>query len=156
MNKIKTLIFLYRYTFYAHLKDAFVKQVRILYTDTDSFFFHFFVKDLAKEINAHPHLPDVFDFSEISNDHVYNLGRNNADLHAGEVGYLKDETKSKPLVEFVSLRPKMYSFTVCDASELIPVVNYQIHIRRWQRVWRAPKSSASSTRITCACTMVEP
>ena len=38
MNIIKTLIFLNRYTLYALLKDAFGERVRMLYTDTDSFF----------------------------------------------------------------------------------------------------------------------
>ena len=42
MNKIKTLIFLNSYIFYALLKDAFGERVRMLYTDTDSFFLHFF------------------------------------------------------------------------------------------------------------------
>ena len=92
MNKIKTIIFLYRYTFYALLKDAYGERVRMLYTDTDSFFLHFFVEDLAKEINARPHLRDAFDFSEISNGQLSNLGRGHADLYAGEVGYFKDET----------------------------------------------------------------
>ena len=78
------------YTFYAILKDAFGERVRMLYTDTDSFFLHFFVEDLAKEINSRPHLRDAFDFSEISNGHLSNLGRGNADLHGGEVGYFKD------------------------------------------------------------------
>ena len=98
-------------------------------TDTDSFFLHFFVEDLAKGINARPHLRDAFDFSEISNGHLSNLGRGNANLHAGEVGYFKDETKGYPIVEFVCLRPKMYSFTVCDASEPIPWVNYPMDVR---------------------------
>ena len=128
MNKIKTLIFLYRYTFYALLKYAFGERVRMLHTDTDSFFLHFFVEDLANEINARPHLRDVFNFSEISNGHLSNLGRGNADLHAGEVGYFKDETKNNPIIEFVRLRFKMYSFTVCDASEPIPGVNYPMDI----------------------------
>ena len=101
----------------------------MLYTDIDSFFLHIFVDDLAKEINARPHLRDAFDFSEISNGHLSNLGRGHADLHAGEVGYLKDETKGNPIVEFVGLRPKMYSFTVCDASEPIPGVNYPMDVR---------------------------
>ena len=101
----------------------------MLYTDTDSFFLNFFVKDLAKEINARHHLIDAFDFSEISNGHLSNLGRGHADLHAGEVGYFKDETKGNPNVEFVGLRPKMYSFTVCDASEPIPGVNDPMDIR---------------------------
>ena len=126
---IKTLIYLNRYTFYALLKDAFGKRVRMLYTDTDSFFLHFFVKDLAKEINSRPHLRNTFDFSEIGNGHLSNLGRGIANLHAGEVGYFKDETKGNPIVEFFGLRPKMYSFNVCDASEPIPGVNYPIDVR---------------------------
>ena len=92
-------------------------------------FFHFFVEDLAKEINSLPHLRDAFDFSEISNGHISNLGRGNANLHAEEVGYFKDETKGNPIVEFVGLRFKMYSFTVCDASEPIPGVKYPMDVR---------------------------
>ena len=45
------------------------------------------------------------------------------------MGYFKDETKENPIVEFIGLRPKMYSFTVCDASEPIPMVNYPMDIR---------------------------
>ena len=48
MTKITTLIFLYRYTFYPLLKDAFGERVTMLYTGTDSYFLHFFVKDLAQ------------------------------------------------------------------------------------------------------------
>ena len=87
------------------------------------------MEDLANEINVRHHLRDAFDFSEISNGHLSNLGRGNANLHAGEVGYFKDETKGNPIVEFVGLRPKMYSFTVCDASEPIPKVNYLMDVR---------------------------
>ena len=101
----------------------------MLYTDTDSFFLHLFVEDLAIEINGHPYLRDAYDFSEISNSHLSNLKRGNANLHAIEVGYFKDETKGNPIVEFVGLRPKMYSFTVCDASELISGVNYRMDVR---------------------------
>ena len=100
----------------------------MLYTDTDLFFLYIFVEDLAKQINARPTLRDAFDFSEVSYGHISNLGRGNADLHAGEVGYFKDETKGNPIIEFVGLRPKMYSFTVCDASEPILGVNYPMDI----------------------------
>ena len=95
----------------------------MLYTDTESFFLHFFVEDLAKELNAGPHLRDAFDFSEISNGHLSNIKRGNADLHAKEVAYFKDESKSNSIVEIVGLRPKMYSFTLCDASKPIPWVS---------------------------------
>ena len=147
-----------RYSFYALLKDSFGEQVRMLYTDTDSFFLHFFVDDLAKEINARPHLRDAFDFSEISNGHLSNLGRGHADLHAGEVGFFKDKTKGNPIVEFVGLRHKMYSFTVCDESEPIPGVNYPMDVRH-----KAVAKGVARFQIkrfkhetTCGCTIVEP
>ena len=92
------------YTFYALLKDAFNERIRMLYTDPDSVFLHFFVEDLAKEIISRPHLRDAFDFSEISNGHLSKLGCGNANLHAGEVGSFKDGTMGNPIVEFVGLR----------------------------------------------------
>ena len=101
----------------------------MLYTDTNSFFLHFFVEDLAKEIYARPHLRDAYDFSEIYPGHLSNLGRAGAGLHAGKVGYFKDETKGYPIVEFVGLRAKMYSFTVCEVSEPIPRLNYPMKVR---------------------------
>ena len=130
----------------------------MLFTDTDSFFLHFFVADLAKDINTRPHLRDVFNYIEISNGNLSNLGRGNANLHAGEVGYFMDATKGNPIVEFVGLLSKMYSFTVCEASEQIPGVNYRMDVRHKAvaKVWRGPRSSALSTRITCACTIMEP
>ena len=110
------------------MKDAFGERVRRLYTDTNSFFLHFFLENLAKEINSRPHIRDAFEFSEISNGLLFNLGHSNANLHAGEVGYFKDEIKCNPIVEFIKLRLKMYSFTVCDASEPIPGVNYPMDV----------------------------
>ena len=38
------------------------------------------------------------------------------DPHADEVGYFKDEMKGDPIVEFIALKPKMYSYTVCKAT----------------------------------------
>ena len=129
MNTIKTFIFLNRYTFYAFLKNAFGERVRMLYTDNDLFFLHFFVKDLAKEINARPHFRDAFDFSEIINRHLFIIELGHADFYAGKVGYLKDKKNRNPIVEFINLHPKMYSFTVCDVFEPLPWVNYPIKIR---------------------------
>ena len=130
----------------------------MLYTDTDSFFLHFFVEDLVKEINSRPHLRDDFDFSEICNGHLSYLGRGNANLHAGEVGYFKDDTNSNPIFEFVGLRPKMFSFTVCDASEPITGVNYPMDVRHKAVAKGVARSQIKrlSTRITCACTIMKP
>ena len=101
----------------------------MLYTETDSFFLHLFVNDLAKEINARSYLQNAFDFREISNGHLCNLGRGNADQHAGKIGCFIDKTKSNLIVVFVGLRFKLYCFTLCDASEPIPGVNYSIDVR---------------------------
>ena len=40
-----------------------------------------------------------------------------------------DETKGDLIVEFLGLRPKMYSFTVCEASEPIRGLNYPMDVR---------------------------
>ena len=105
------------YTFYALLKDAFKDKVRMLYTDTDSFFLQFFVDDLPHEIKSRPAVRDAFDFSDVSDHHLTGL---HSIANAGEAGYFKDECKCHPIVEFVGLRPKMYSFTVIDAEKYDP------------------------------------
>ena len=87
-------------------------KVWMLYTDTDSFFYHFFVEDMAKEIKSCYHLQDAFDFNVISNRHRSNLKRRNADLHGWKLSYFKDEANCNLIVEFIGLRLKMYSFTV--------------------------------------------
>jgi hypothetical protein len=104
------------YKFYALLKDAFQDKVRMLYTDTDSFFLQFFVDDLPQELKSRG-VYGAFDFSSISYLHPTKLHSNH---HEGEVGYFKDECNGDQIVEFVGLRPKMYSFTVMDARDPDP------------------------------------
>ena len=81
------------YTFYAKLKDTFGDKVRMLYTDTDSFFLQFFVEDLAAELSREPSMRDWFDFWEVPADHVSGLGSAGGDPHAGVIGNFKDESK---------------------------------------------------------------
>ena len=126
------------YTFYALLKDAFKDKVCMMYTDTNSFFLQFVVEDLPHEITSRPALRDSFDFSDVSDHHL--TGRHSI-ANAGEVGYFKDECKCHLIVEFVGLRPKMYSFTVMDAEEYdlrLPVEPVQLrHKAVAKRVSRA-------------------
>ena len=79
---------------------------------------------MANEITALSTLYDAFDFSKIGPGHLSSLGSVGGNHHAGEVCYFMDETKGDPIVEFIGLRPKMYSFTTCSASEPIPGLNY--------------------------------
>ena len=100
------------YQFYSLLKDNFGDRVRMLYTDTDSFFLQFFVEDIAMAIHENPLVRDAFDFGAIPADHPSGLG--GPAPHAGMIGYFKDECNGAPLGEVLGLRPKMYSFTkVC-------------------------------------------
>ena len=60
---------------------------------------------------------DAFDFSDVSDHHLTGL---HSIANAGEVGYFKNKCKCHPIVEFVKLRLKMYSFTVIDAEKYDP------------------------------------
>ena len=57
---------------------------------------------------------DAVDSSDVSDHHLTGL---HSIANVGKVGYFKDKCKCHPIVEFVGLRPKMYSFTVMDAEE---------------------------------------
>ena len=103
------------YRAYAQLKDHFGARVRMLYTDTDSLILQFSVPDLYRELRDTPNLRALFDFSKIPVGHPCGLG-DPLDPHADEVGFFKDELKGDPIVEFVALKPKMYSFTTCKAT----------------------------------------
>ena len=104
------------YAFYAKHKDVFCERVRILYTDTDSFFFHFFVEDLAQVRNRDQSMRDWFDFSEIPANHLNGLGAPNYP-HGAVVGYFKDEMKGEQVYEVIALKPKSYS--VCSVKATI-------------------------------------
>ena len=99
---------LHMYRSYATLKDQFKDKMRLLYTDTDSMIFQVFTKDLYREILNEGSLRPMFDFSEIPADHPSHLGCPTEE-QAGQVGYFKDEQKGNPIIEFVALKPKMYS-----------------------------------------------
>ena len=112
---------------------TFGDQVRMLYTDNDSFFLQFVVEDIAKAIYSSSPVRNAFDFSEISSHYLSKLCIS-GDEHAGQVGYFKDECKGDPIIEFVALRPKMYSFTVCEASEYIVKFNVPLPIIKHKAV----------------------
>ena len=102
------------YRTFAKLRDHYGDRVRMLYTDTDSLILQFHVHDLYKDIRESNILRPIFDFSKVPVNHPSGLGTPD-DPHADEVGYFKDEMKCDPIVEFVALKPKMYSFTACSA-----------------------------------------
>ena len=71
-------MFYYKFTLYALIKMFVCKRVGMLYTDTDSFCFHYFVKELAKEINLNYYFRDEFYLNEISYGYLFYFGRKTA------------------------------------------------------------------------------
>ena len=108
---------LHMYRTYAKLKDHFKAEMRMLYTDTDSLILQFFRHDLYKDLLEVPELRVLFDFSPIPANCPSGLG-SPYDPNKGKVGFFKSETHGNPIVEFVGLKPKMYSFQVCDCCEV--------------------------------------
>lgn len=83
----------------------------MLYTDTDAFILSFKSQDLYKEINDDEELRNMFDLSGVPIGHPSQLS-DPEDPRGGEVGFFKEECSFNPIIEFVGLRPKMYSIKV--------------------------------------------
>ncbi|XP_061170624.1 uncharacterized protein LOC133180019 [Saccostrea echinata] len=98
-------LFMYQFH-YGFIKKQYRENAKLLMTDTDSLFYRFEVDDLYKEINQHI---DAFDTSR---EHFLFNEKNKK-----VVGKMKNETGGVPIIGFVGLRPKMYSFTINDGKE---------------------------------------
>ena len=87
------------------MKARYGNGARLLFTDTDSLMYEIETANLYADIGS---MKEKFDLSNYEPSHeLYHpsLAGNKA-----VVGLMKDETAGNPIVEFVGLRPKMYSF----------------------------------------------
>ena len=98
---------LHMYQFwYNHLKNKYNDKVELIYTDTDSFIIEVETDDIYKDTYENK---NQYDFSEYPENHP------NFDmLNKKVLGKFKDEFKSKIITEFITLKPKMYSFELID------------------------------------------
>ena len=87
---------------YNHIKAKYGSKARLLFTDTDSLCYEVETKDVYEDFWSDKHL---FDFSGYDKGSKYW-----DDTNKKVVGKFKDETDGVPIVEFVGLRSKMYSF----------------------------------------------
>ena len=76
-------------------------EAKLLFTDTDSLYYYVLKHDLEKELFENK---DLFDYIDYPKDSPYFDPTNKK-----VVGKFKCETKGAPIIEFVGLRPKMYS-----------------------------------------------
>lgn len=88
--------------YYEILKPHFKDDLKLLYTDTDSFLIHIRNHDMYEFIKNHI---DEFDTSEYESNNLYGIPLKNAKC----LGKWKDEGNGRIIESFIGLRSKMYS-----------------------------------------------
>ena len=102
-------ILIYKF-WYDYMKPKYSDNVKLCYTDTDSFIINMKTKDFYKDIAY-----NVEDRFDTSNYEVYRplpIGKNKK-----VIGLMKDELGGKVITEFVTLRPKTYLYLTVDCKE---------------------------------------
>ena len=96
----KTLMYEFHYNY---IKRKYGPRARLLFTDTDSLCYIIETEDFFIDIKED--VPKWFDTSDYPSDHPAGLPL----MNKKEIGFFKDECKSKQMTEFVGLRPKLYA-----------------------------------------------
>ncbi|KAF0096486.1 MAG: hypothetical protein FD142_3217, partial [bacterium] len=93
---------------YDHIKAKYGEKARLLFTDTDSLMYHIEANDVYADMRANK---EKFDFSGYPPAHP-----NYDATNCKKIGVFKDETNGMPIIEFVGLMAKMYSYTVAQVD----------------------------------------
>ena len=109
MNKPIYLTYLQTYL-PDYMKPKYNDNVRLCYMDTDSFVMHIKTNDFYKDIASD--VENRFDTSNYEVNRPLSTGKNKK-----VIGLMKDELGGKIITEFVTLRPKTYSFLTDDGKE---------------------------------------
>lgn len=92
----------FMYSFhYKYIKEKYGDKVTLLMMDTDSYVYQIETEDLYKDLYQDKHL---FDFSDYDVNHPLH-----SNVNKKKVGIMKDELNGDIALEFVGLKPKMYS-----------------------------------------------
>ena len=95
---------------YDYIKPKYDNDVKLCYMDTDSFVMNIktedFYRDIANDVEKR------FDMSNYEVDRPLPTGKNKK-----VIGLMKDELGGKIITEFVTLRPKTYSYLTDDGKE---------------------------------------
>ena len=87
------------------MKEHYENNARPLFTDTDSLMYDVETEDFYAQMVANSEMFDMSNF-EITNKYY----KPEFQDRKAVVGLMKDEAAGNTLIEFVGLRPKMYSF----------------------------------------------
>ena len=95
---------------YDYMKPKYNDNVKLCYMDTDSFVMNIKTKDFYKDITND--VEDRFDTSNYEVNRPLPTGKNKKVIRL-----MKDELGVKVITEFVTLRPKTYSYLTDDCKE---------------------------------------
>ena len=103
----KTLMYEF---WYDYMKPKFDNKFKLCYMDTDTFIMNIKTNDFYKDIVSD--VENKFDTSNYEVNGTLPTGKNEK-----VIGLMKDELGGKTITEFVTLRPKTYSFLTDDGKE---------------------------------------
>ena len=95
---------------YDYMKPKYDNNVKLCYMDTDSFIMNLKTNDFYKDIASD--VENRFDTSNYEVNRPLPMGKNKK-----VIGLMKDELGGKIITEFVTLRPKTYSYLTDDGKE---------------------------------------
>ena len=90
--------------YYDVLKKKYNENIKLIYTDTDSYVIQTMTDDVYKDFKE---LSQYMDFSDYPVEHPCHDKTNKKKL-----GYFKDECNGKVITKFIALKPKSYAFTI--------------------------------------------
>ena len=91
---------------YEYMKQKYGNNIRLLYTDTDSFIYEIRTEDFYEDIRED--VPTMFDTSAYPEDHPSGLPRINKKVP----GLMKDEACGRTITKVVCLGPKQYAYEI--------------------------------------------
>ncbi|RWS22921.1 hypothetical protein B4U80_03200 [Leptotrombidium deliense] len=97
------------YDFHYNVMKKNFEDIKLCYTDTDSFVYHIKTENIYKDINEMKH---YFDTSDYPKDH-YLFSNENKKV----IGKFKDEMNGNQIYQFVGLKSKMYAFQTKQLNE---------------------------------------
>ena len=108
---------------YNYMRPMYGDSQRLLMTDTDSLVYHIMTEhDIYDDMKRNK---KYFDTSNYPHDHpLFDLKRKR------KTGLMKDETGGDPIVTFVGLRSKMYTFITNNDEEMIRAKGLQASISK--------------------------
>ena len=95
--------------YYGVLKKKYNENIKLIYTDTDSYVIQTFTDDIYKDFQG---IKQHMDFSDYPVEHPCHDTTNKKVL-----GMYKDEVTGKIITRFIGLKPKSYAFTIHGEDE---------------------------------------